>query len=109
MISNNLNSQFVLIGSVTPPNNQSTNFGQNVQWLSNDLFGTMNNLIQPYVTEPLNFSDGTYFDGGSTEFGEFITTGSQQLSVYQVLKTDREWINNVDDIIFPTPVNTINI
>ncbi len=109
MLSTSFNSQFVLLGSVSATNNQSSHFGQNIQWLGNDLFSVASNLVSPVLSEQINFSDGTIFDGNNTEFSNIVKADNQQLTVFQVLKTNRSWISSNADILNPVTVSTISL
>jgi hypothetical protein len=109
VISSSFNSKFVLVDSVLATDSQENQFGQNIEWLGTDLFAVSGNLTTPFVTNDIQFSDATYFDGGSTEFGQLHTTYSQRVDVFQVLKTNRNWINSPQDILNPVPVTTIPV
>lgn len=109
MIGNNLNSQFVLVDSVSATDAAAIQFGQNVEWLAPDLFAVTSDLFTPWVADDLGFSDGTYFDGGSTEFGQLFNTPSQKVDIFQVLDTKRNWIDSQSDILNPVPVATIPV
>lgn len=109
MLGNNLNSQFILVKSVSATDPQATQFGQNIEWLSSDLVAVTSNLDRPYIADDITFVDGTYFDGGSTQFGEIFTTPSQKIDIFQVLDTNRSWINSTDDVLNLVPVQTIPI
>ena len=85
------------------PDSQSINFGKNVQWLSNDLFLADSHLNNWIFYNPWVFSDGAYFDGSNTNFGE-LTLNNRQLTEFQVLETKRKWINSTQDILSIVPV-----
>ena len=109
MLGTSLNSKFILLNSITATDPQATRFGLNINWLAPDLFAVTSNITAPFVTDDIIFSDATYFDGGSTEFGNLYTTASQKIDIFQVLETERAWINSPDDIITTVPVKTIPI
>jgi len=109
MFGNSLNSKFVLVDSVSATDPAASKFGQNIEWLGTDLFAVTSNLTNPWVGDDLSFSDGAYFDGGHTQFGQLFTTFSQKVDIFQVLDTNRTWINSTDDILNPVPVATIPI
>ena len=107
MISNFLNSQFVLIDALSSSDTNAINFGQNIQWLSNDLAAITSNITTPWISNDIIFSDKCIFDGGFTTFGSIYPTFSQQIDIFQILKTNRAWINSVQDILNPTVIKTI--
>lgn len=109
MLSNSLNSQFVLLDSVSATDATASKFGQNIQFLSSDLFAITSDLTSPWITDDISFSDLAYFDGGGTEFGELETTFGQKVDIFQILETKRSWINSTQDILSPVPVTTIPI
>jgi hypothetical protein len=109
MLGNSLTSKFVLVDAVSATDASASKFGQNIEWLSTDLFSVASNLTNPWVANDIVFSDGAYFDGGHTNFGEVFTTFSQKIDIFQVLNTNRTWINSTDDILNPVPVTTIPV
>ena len=109
MLGTTLNSKFVLVDSVYATDPTASKFGQNVKFLSSDLFAVTSNLTNPWIAEDDSFSDGAYFDGNHTRFGQLYTTFSQKIDVFQVLATNKNWINSTDDILNPVPVTTIPI
>ena len=109
MLSNSFKSKYVLLDSINATDNQAFQFGQNVQWVGTDLFLASSNIGTPFITDDISFTDGAYFDGGSTRFGQLFSSSSQKIDVFQVLKTDRSWIDATDDIINTVPVTTIPI
>ena len=109
MFSKSLTSQFVLIDSVSATDNTASQFGQKLNWLSNDLFSAVSNLTSPFINDDIGFSDATYFDGSGTKFGDLSTAHSQKIDVFQVLKTNRSWINSTSDILNTVPVTTVPI
>jgi len=90
VFSTSFDSKFVLVGNVAATNNQSARFGQNIQWLGNGLFSVASNLVEEVVSEVQDFTDGATFDGNATEFAQIVEADSQQVTVFQVLKTDRD-------------------
>jgi hypothetical protein len=109
VIGKSLLSNFVLIDSVKATDDQSIRFGKQISWLSSDLFSVTSDINAPFISDDLSFSDAAYFDGSDTNFGQQFTTYSQKIDIFQILKTDKNWINTNDDILNSVPVNTISV
>lgn len=104
-----LYSNFILTNQIIS-SDKGSNFGKNIKWLSSDLFGTIEDIgSSPILSESDVFSDGTYYDGNNTNFTEYTNKYSQNLKIYQVLFSNRSWINSNIDILKPVLVKSINI
>jgi len=102
-------SQFVLINSIESSNDSSKDFGKNIEWLGNDTFSVVSDVDGEWISNTSPLSDSTIFDGGSTNFGNSSTEERQNLEIFQILTTDRSWINSTHDVIQTVPVNTITV
>ena len=109
MLSTSLNSNFVLIDTVYATDGGASSFGKNIQYLSDDLFVVTSDLTSPWIGEDLTFTDGSYFDGGYTNFGQLFSTYGQKVDIFQILKTNRNWINSSSDVLNVVPVSSIPI
>ena len=104
-----LYSNFVITNELSSNDKNGINFGQNVKWISSDLFSCIENIGNtaiPITSD--NFVDGTYYDGGNTNFSDYSQEYVQKLKIYQVLYTNRSWINSNYDILNPVLVKTID-
>lgn len=108
-MSNQLKSRFILSNTLVSSDTTTINFGKQVKWLNDDVLAITSNVYVPQISDFTSFSDKTYFDSGYTNFGEIFTPQSQKINIFQILKTDRNWINSNTDIIKPIIVNNISL
>jgi hypothetical protein len=108
--TNTIDSQFMLVDSVGIQDDLTNNLGLDIKWLSNDLFGTTANYTNTYTSSQLDvFVDNTIFDSGDLKIFDGATVPTQRLVIYQLLETNRNWINQNNDILQLTLVQNINV
>lgn len=105
-----LQSNFNIIQTLNDSTKYSLNFGNNIKWLSNSMFAIESNYLEGYnPNNLLEINDGTIFDSTQTDFYNGNPGFSQFLTIYQLLTTDRNWVNSTVDIIQAVAVKSIEI
>ena len=100
-------SKWIVFNTLTHEDHLSTALGTKVRWISPSLLGILETYTEYAETERFDFDLTTIFDSGSTVIYDGQPTVGQRLSLYQLLRTSRDYLAGNADSAQLSKVKTL--